>query len=667
MLPNKQIKIKKFNTNNTKKNVNNIKKNVNNIKKKFLKFNIKNKFLKFNIKNKKNLYWKKRNKWKYFFSEANQWFVLKKKIKNNFFFFNKSKRHVLTFFYYETNFTHFFTQNDFSKFDFSIITNKIWIMQKKNLIFFFKTKSLFLFQFLYYKLINKNKNFTLFSYFYYFLNKKSFLFTFNKTNNFVKLTTENVKKSSKNNFLYSSLFTKNNIYFSNTKYQSKLPYKTPNKRKSFLINSNAIGFLRLNCFKLTRLFYKTNKYGFFLLNSMDFHSKGRFRIGKHSLNLNKFFLFNKISQNNLKKKTTSYCAQTNFFYEKSTLSSFLRYTNWNIFININNQKKNIQSYFFFYKKKTNSLMYKKINLDSLNFNNKKFKKVITYENSKNLLTNFAHIQSKILSLVSNVEFFFSNTLTITVFKFLLFKNNTFNNSKTFSTINSFLNFYFNNFYFYSKTAPSTISTNLFALNQSFNFTFKKFLIKTFSSGKFTTEESPLHYEMISRFLEFCSGKKIYATFNPFMVNLLNFEEKALCMIWSQKIKSFRKVLGPRLFLNESLQIIYFCLKNKDVYVLSSWMLQMFYKISFWKYKLFFRYLQYVLRYFFWSIFDPLKITGLKFQMKGKISVAGNARTRTVLNKIGTAGHSSFKNQILYDLKLIRTFTGVIGFKTWMFF
>jgi hypothetical protein len=104
-----------------------------------------------------------------------------------------------------------------------------------------------------------------------------------------------------------------------------------------------------------------------------------------------------------------------------------------------------------------------------------------------------------------------------------------------------------------------------------------------------------------------------------------------------------------------------------VYVLSNWMLQMFYKISFWKYKLFFRFFQYILRYFFSAFFIDLKINGLKFQLKGKISVAGNARTRTVLTKIGVVGHSSFKNKILYDLKLIRTFTGVIGFKTWLFF
>jgi ribosomal protein S3 len=55
--------------------------------------------------------------------------------------------------------------------------------------------------------------------------------------------------------------------------------------------------------------------------------------------------------------------------------------------------------------------------------------------------------------------------------------------------------------------------------------------------------------------------------------------------------------------------------------------------------------------------------GLKFQLKGKISVAGNARTRTITNKIGASSHATFNNKILSNLNLIKTFTGVLGFKT----
>jgi hypothetical protein len=63
------------------------------------------------------------------------------------------------------------------------------------------------------------------------------------------------------------------------------------------------------------------------------------------------------------------------------------------------------------------------------------------------------------------------------------------------------------------------------------------------------------------------------------------------------------------------------------------------------------------------MFTSIKIKGLKFQLKGKVSVAGNARTRTVMNKIGVTGHSTFNNRVLTNLNFLKTFTGVIGFRT----
>jgi hypothetical protein len=53
---------------------------------------------------------------------------------------------------------------------------------------------------------------------------------------------------------------------------------------------------------------------------------------------------------------------------------------------------------------------------------------------------------------------------------------------------------------------------------------------------------------------------------------------------------------------------------------------------------------------------------LKLKLKGKISVAGNARTRTLVYKIGETGYSKLNNRVLSDFSLINTFTGVLGFK-----
>jgi hypothetical protein len=193
------------------------------------------------------------------------------------------------------------------------------------------------------------------------------------------------------------------------------------------------------------------------------------------------------------------------------------------------------------------------------------------------------------------------------------------------------------------------------------------MLKIFSYSKFSITTVLWQYNTLLRFLEFCSGRKVCLKFFNFLGSTLNFSEKAQCLLWSQKVKYFRKVLGPRLFLNESLQIMFLALKLKDPFFLSNWMVSTMYKISFWKYKMFLRYLKYVLRYFFWVIFKDLNIKGIKFQLKGKISVAGNARTRTVFHNVGFTSHTTFNNKILYHLNLVRSFTGVMGLKLWIVF
>jgi ribosomal protein S3 len=73
-------------------------------------------------------------------------------------------------------------------------------------------------------------------------------------------------------------------------------------------------------------------------------------------------------------------------------------------------------------------------------------------------------------------------------------------------------------------------------------------------------------------------------------------------------------------------------------------------------------LKYALRFFFVPIFKDLNVKGIKFRLKGKISVAGNARTRTLLQKTGVTGHATFNNKIAHELSLVRSFTGVMGLK-----
>ena len=69
-----------------------------------------------------------------------------------------------------------------------------------------------------------------------------------------------------------------------------------------------------------------------------------------------------------------------------------------------------------------------------------------------------------------------------------------------------------------------------------------------------------------------------------------------------------------------------------------------------------------MRHLFFFSFPKFAFRGFKLRLKGKISVAGNARTRTLVLQVGDTSHSKMDNKVAYDLSYVNTFTGVLGFK-----
>jgi hypothetical protein len=278
------------------------------------------------------------------------------------------------------------------------------------------------------------------------------------------------------------------------------------------------------------------------------------------------------------------------------------------------------------------------------------------------------------NVIKKTMFYFFNSTSVD--KLLLFwskpfffKYFFFYFQNVFSTHEHFLDkrLFFTN----STFSPFSHHKNLFFTNifyeKNFLFIIKKYAVKSFAFFKFPLLNLSWHYLTLMKFLEFMTGKKIYLKFYALISTELEPFENARCVLWSYRLRSFKRAFGAKLFLIESLKILYSSLKYKDIYFLSDWMLKFFYKISFWKYKMIFRYLYYVLRYFFQPFFPEIRVKGIKFQLKGKVSVAGNARTRVVRNHVGNLSHSTYNNKILTNLNFLRTFTGVIGFRTWLSF
>ena len=204
-------------------------------------------------------------------------------------------------------------------------------------------------------------------------------------------------------------------------------------------------------------------------------------------------------------------------------------------------------------------------------------------------------------------------------------------------------------------------------SQFFKYSIRRKLFKLFKFHKFSVNVTMWYYNMLIRFMENCSGKKVYLKFNPFIENSLTFSDIARCNMWAIRVLSFQRILGPKIFVQESLQIFHVAIRSKDPTFLSNWIKGMLQRMSFWKYRLLFRYFKFVMRYLFWTHFADLGFKGLKLRLKGKISVAGNARTRTLRYAIGETSYSTFNNKVVSDFSTINTFTGVLGFRIWFFF
>ena len=198
-------------------------------------------------------------------------------------------------------------------------------------------------------------------------------------------------------------------------------------------------------------------------------------------------------------------------------------------------------------------------------------------------------------------------------------------------------------------------------------TITKKLFRYVVSNSFPLDLSIWYYKTLIQFIENCSGRRTALLLGPFIQNALTYEDRARCSLWNNRVTGFQRIMGGRIFVHEALSIIVTSIRIKDPTFLSNWIRAMLKRLSFWKYRLIFRYVKFVLLYVLKPNFHLLDFRGVKLQLKGKISVAGNARTRTLFLQIGDTSHSKMKNRVIYDLSFVNTFTGVLGFKLWFFY
>lgn len=256
----------------------------------------------------------------------------------------------------------------------------------------------------------------------------------------------------------------------------------------------------------------------------------------------------------------------------------------------------------------------------------------------------------------------------TLFKYFLWNQHNLNSKVDSIFTKSFLQPYMSEFHRYNFSSRVNFyeNSNLWP-SIHLNYTIKRKLFKRIHSIKFVPNVTMWYYDTLVKFIEHYTSRRVYLKFNPFIENSLTYIDLARCSMWEPRVYAFQRILGHRIFVNESLRILHLALRFRDPAFLSNWMKTMLYRMSFWKYRLLFRYVKFTMRYLFWPHFEELGFKGLKFILRGKISVAGNARTRTLVYTIGETSHAKVNNRVLSEFTTVNSFTGVMGFLVSFYF
>lgn len=281
-----------------------------------------------------------------------------------------------------------------------------------------------------------------------------------------------------------------------------------------------------------------------------------------------------------------------------------------------------------------------------------------------LPSNYARVNTATSTSVSSV-FLFNNELNLTElspFKYLLTRQSSFKQPNYYSFKNLIMQVQQQvSSYSRSLTVCRLDKSNLWFISQT-GYSIRRKFLRLIASSSFSADLSFWYYKTLIQFVENCSGRRTNLYFGPFIENSLTFEDRARCTLWNNRVTGFQRIMGHRIFVYEALSIVAISIRIKDPTFLANWIRGMLRRLSFWRYRLIFRYIKFLLRYIFQPNFHLFDFRGVKLSLKGKISVAGNARTRTLFMRFGDTSHSKMDNKVAYDLSLVNTFTGVLGFK-----
>jgi len=139
--------------------------------------------------------------------------------------------------------------------------------------------------------------------------------------------------------------------------------------------------------------------------------------------------------------------------------------------------------------------------------------------------------------------------------------NTLKNPATFKNNSVFLLRRFN--------IPVDLSYTNLQPHKSFSYITSKKILSLFSTNKIREDIIPLYYNTLIRFMEHCSGKKIFIQLYPFLNQNITYDYIVRYKSWITRMKSYERRLGHKFFFEEALHIMHLSFTLRDSSLFSS--------------------------------------------------------------------------------------------------